>query len=102
MFAKKTLIAAAFAVTAFTAAPAFAGGVTFGFGFDGPGFSISTDDDEGMSPGEIRHMLHQRGYHDINFVDDDGPIYKLTATKHGDDYFIVVNDDGDILNRHEI
>jgi hypothetical protein len=48
-------------------------------------------------------MLRHRGYHDIDFIDRHGTFYKLTAEKHGDDYYIVVNSySGEIVERYEI
>jgi hypothetical protein len=101
MILRNAVLAAAIAAAAFTAVPAKAD-VTFGFDFGDTGIYFSGDDDQ-MSPQDVRRMLRHRGYHDIDFSDTDGTFYKLTATKHGDDYFIVVNSySGDIVQRHEI
>jgi hypothetical protein len=105
----KTAIAAGIiAVSAFVAAPSYAGGIDFdldGSGievdFGGGGFVI--DFDHQMSAREVRRMLRHRGYHDIDFSDTDGRIYRLTAEKHGDDYFMKVDSyTGEIVHRHEI
>jgi len=97
---RKTILAAVVAAAAFPAVPAQAG-VSIGIGFGGGG--IYVDDYDQMSPWEVRRMLRHNGYHDIDFSDTDGDFYKLTATKHGDDYFIVVNSySGQIVHRHEI
>ena len=99
MIGTKTIAAAVVAVAAFTAVPANAG-VSFDFGFSGPGFYWSGGK---MSAWDVRRMLRHWGYHDIDFIDRDGAIYKLTASKHGDDYFIMVNAySGSIVHRHEI
>jgi hypothetical protein len=105
MLAAKTIAAALLAMTTLTAVPAKAGvSFEFGFGGDGPEISIGdSDDDDTMSPREVRHMLRYRGYHDIDFIDTDGSYYRLTATKHGDDYFIVIDaESGDIVRRDDI
>ncbi len=97
MILKSTILAGVIAAAAFTAVPANAG-VSFGIDFGATGIYF----DDQMSPGEVRHMLHRYGYHDIEFIDDEDDFYKLTATKHGDDYFIVVNSHtGAIVHRHE-
>lgn len=101
----RTAIAAAvIAVSAFAAAPTYALDFDlddFAIEFDGGGISI--DFDTQMSESAVRHMLHNRGYHDIDFDDTDGRYYKLTAVKHGDDYFIKVDSyTGQIVHRHEI
>ena len=98
---RKTILAAAVAAAAFAAVPAKAD-VSIGFGFGGGGIYVDGDYDQ-MSAWEVRRMLRHRGYHDIDFVDDSGHFYKVTATKHGDDYFMIVNSySGDIVERHEI
>lgn len=99
MIARTTIAAAVISLAAFTAAPANAG-ISFEFGFDGPSYSHYYGK---LSPWEVRRILRHRGYHDIDFVDRHGRIYKLTATRHGDDYFIVVDAySGEIIHRHEV
>jgi len=98
MIIRKTMLAAVIAVTAFAAVPAKAD-VSIGFGFGGTGIYF----DDHMSRHDARRILRHRGYHDIDFVERDGWLYKFTAEKHGDDYFIVVSGfTGDIVHRHEI
>ena len=97
MIFKSTILAGVIAAAAFSAVPAKAD-ISLGIGFGGTGIYFNDQ----MSPGEVRHMLHRYGYHDIDFVDDEGTFYKLTATKHGDDYFMIVNSfTGAIVHRHE-
>jgi len=103
MIMKKTILAAVVVAAAFAAAPARADiDIGFGFEFNGDGISIGDIYDQ-MSPWEVRRMLRHRGYHDIDFSDTDGRYYRLTAEKHGDDYFMKVDSyTGDIVHRHEI
>jgi hypothetical protein len=104
MIMKKTILAAAIvAAAAFAAVPAKADiDVGFGFAFDGVGISIGDFYDQ-MEPWEVRRMLRHRGYHDIDFSDTHGRYYKLTAEKHGDDYFMKVDSyTGDIVYRNHI
>jgi hypothetical protein len=96
---RKTILAAVVAAAAFAAVPAKAD-ISIGFGFGGGGIYLG---DSQMSPWEVRRMLRHRGYHDIDFIDRHGTFYKLTAEKHGDDYYIVVNSySGQIVERYEI
>ena len=44
-----------------------------------------------LSTDEVRWMLRDDGYRDIRFFDDHGPVYRLTARKHGGDYFLAVS-----------
>jgi hypothetical protein len=103
MIMKKTILAAVIAAAAFAAVPAKADiDVGFGFEFGGAGISIGDIYDQ-MEPWEVRRMLRHRGYHDIDFSDTHGRYYKLTAEKHGDDYFMKVDSySGDIVYRDEI
>ncbi len=53
-----------------------------------------------MSLHEVRQVLRHSGYRDIDFVDRDGAMYELTASKHGDEHLVVVNAySGEILHR---
>jgi hypothetical protein len=97
---RKTILAAAVAAAAFAAVPAKAD-ISIGFGFGGGG--IYVEDFGQMEPWEVRRMLRHRGYHDIDFEDTHGTYYRLTAEKHGDDYYMVVNSyTGEIVERTEI
>ena len=100
---KKTILAIVVAAAAFAAAPAKADiDIGFGVEFGGVGIGIGDLYDQ-MEPWEVRRMLRNRGYHDIDFSDTDGRYYKLTAEKHGDDYFMKVDSySGDIVYRNEI
>ena len=100
MIMRTTVLAAVIAATAFAAVPARAD-VSIGFGFDGGGIYVG--DFGKMSPWQVKKMLRHRGYHDIDFSDTDGRVYRLTASKHGDDYFMKVDSwSGDIIYRNEI
>jgi len=103
MIIKKTILAAVIVAAAVSAAPARADiDIGFGFDFGGAGISIGGIYDH-MAPWEVRRMLRHRGYHDIDFSDTHGRIYKLTGEKHGDDYFMKVDSyTGQIVHRHEI
>ena len=101
MIMKKTILAAVVAAAAFAAAPAKAD-LDIGFGVEFGGVGIGDLYDQ-MEPWEVRRMLRNRGYRDIDFSDTDGRYYKLTAEKHGDDYFMKVDSyNGDIVYRNEI
>jgi hypothetical protein len=99
---KTTIAAAVIALAGAAAAPsAYAGGFDIDIDFGGGGIVI--DFDHQMSAWEVRHMLRNRGYHDIDFSDTDGRFYRLTAEKHGDEYFIKIDSySGQIVHRHEI
>ena len=103
MIMKRTILAAVIAAAAFVAAPAKAD-IDIGFGFEFGGGGIFVGDHFGkMEPWEVRRRLRHRGYHDIDFSDTHGRYYKLTAEKHGDDYFMKIDAySGDIVYRDEI
>jgi hypothetical protein len=103
MILKKTILAAVVAAAALAAVPAKADiDVGFGFEFGGAGISFGDIYDQ-MEPWEVRRALRHRGYHDIDFSDTDGRYYRLTAERHGDDYFIKFDSyTGHIVYRDEI
>ena len=108
MISKTTIAAALIALTSLTAVPAKAHSVEFGFG--GPGYGWNEGGfDRGerrhyrLSKQEIRWILRDRGYRNIRFFDDNGPIYQLRARKYGETYFLVVSArSGEILARNRI
>ena len=103
MTIRNTVLATVIAAAALAAVPAKAD-VNFGIGFHSGGVGISIGDlYDKMSPREVRRMLRHRGYHDIDFSDTGGRYFRLTAEKHGDDYFMKVDSyTGVIVHRHEI
>jgi hypothetical protein len=108
MFSKKTLAAALVAATTLTAAPASADSLNFQFGFGGPGYGWHggpnwQHHDRRVSPREVRHMLRDRGYHQIDFLDRSGRTYEVRARKNGRTFYIVVSArSGEIISRHRI
>jgi hypothetical protein len=123
MTARKILAAGLVAMFALTAAPASAGGLSFEFGSGGVEFdfprhghwgSWDRDHDRGswrrhddrhdfLSPQEVRRILRDRGYRQIDYVDRRGAIYQAEATRHDRRYGLVVSArDGEILNRYRI
>ena len=57
-----------------------------------------------LSPQQVRRILRDRGFRQINYVDRRGKIYQVRAvTRRGDRVALVVNArTGAILNRHRI
>ena len=109
MIPRKTIAAGLIALTSLAAIPAQASGFTVQFGFDRPGFGWS-DNGHGhqmrrhrLSTQEVRWILRDRGYRNIRFLDNRGPVYELRARKHGDAFYLVVSArSGEILSRHRI
>jgi hypothetical protein len=103
MIMKTTILAAVVAAAAFVAVPAKADiDVGFGVDFGGVGISIGDLYDQ-MEPWEVRRMLRHRGYYDIDFSDTHGRYYRLTAERHGNDYFMRVDSyTGHIVYRSHI
>lgn len=108
MITKTTIAAALIALTSFAAVPAKAITVEFGFGGPGMGWSDGYHDRgerfrQRLSKQEIRWILRDRGYRNIRFFDDSGPVYQLRARKRGESYFLVVSArSGEILQRNRI
>ena len=109
MITKTTIAAALIALTSLAAVPAKALTVEFGFGGPNMGWSDGYQGQHGdrfrhrLSPQEIRWILRDRGYRNIRFFDDHGPVYQLRARKHGETYFLVVSArSGEILQRNRI
>jgi hypothetical protein len=113
MISKKTIAATAIALSALTAAPASAGGLTIEFGY--PGYHWNWQGGHGWDRGhdrdrrhevstrEVRQMLRDRGYHNIRFANRKGRTYELTAKRNGKEYFIVVSArSGNIVERYRI
>ena len=103
----KTIAAGIVALTALTAVPAQAGGLTIDFGYgQGPGWSDRRDHgwhNERLSPREVRRVLRHKGYREIEFVDRRGSTYEVTARRNGRSFYMVVSaSSGDILSRHRI
>ena len=123
MLTKTTIAAALIALTSLTAVPAQALTVDFnfggpGYGWGGSGYGWNGGQYQGwsgdysdhrdhfrhrLSRQEVRWMLRERGYRNIRFVDDHGPVYELRARRHGDTYYLVVSArSGEILSRNRI
>ena len=114
MISKTTIAAGLIALTSFAALPANASSLTVEFGNFGYGGGYGwSDHDRGerghrqmrhrLSPDEIRWILRDRGYRQIRFFDDHGPVYQLRARKRGETYFLVVSArSGEILSRNRI
>jgi len=116
MNTKTTIAAALIALTSLTAVPAQA--LTVDFNFGGPGYGWGGGQHYGWSGGysdrrdhfrhrlsrqEVRWILRERGYRNIRFFDDHGPVYQLRARRHGDTYYLVVSArSGEILSRNRI
>jgi len=109
MITKTTIAAAMIALTSLTAVPAKALTVEFGFGAPGYGWNQGNHDrgdrwrHHRLSKQEVRGILRDRGYRNIRFSDDRGPVFQLRARKHGETYFLVVSArSGEILQRNRI
>lgn len=114
MISRTTIAAGLIALTSFASVPANASGLTVQFGSPGYGAGYGWSDEGGgdrghrqmrqrLSQQEIRWILRDRGYRNIRFFDDRGPIYQLRARKRGETYFLVVSArSGEILSRNRI
>lgn len=114
MFTKTTIAAALISLTTLAAVPAQASGIDIQIGFGGSGYGWSDGYGHGyghhrhhmrqrLSTDEVRWMLRDSGYHQIRFFDDRGPVYQLSARKHGDMFYLVVSArTGEILSRNRI
>ena len=104
----KTIAAGLVAITTLASVPANASGLTVEFGFGGgnhgwSGHGGRHGQNYRLSTDEVRRMLRQDGYRQIQFVDNRGPVYQLRARKNGRTFFLVVSArDGDILSRQRI
>jgi hypothetical protein len=107
MFSRKTIAAALVAATTLTAVPANANGFSIELGF-GPGSGWQGNhgwhqQQQRLSPQEVRRILRHRGYRHIDFVDRNGPTYEVRASRRGRDFYLVVSArSGDILARYRI
>jgi hypothetical protein len=121
MISKTTIAAALIALTSFAAVPANAltidfhtGGMNDGWS-GGPRHGRSDDNWSGgysdhrdhwrhrLSRQEVRWILRERGYRNIRFFDDQGPVYQIRARKRGDTYFLVVSKrNGEIIARNRV
>lgn len=101
----KTIAAGIVALTTLGAAPASASGLDVqirygGPGHMGPGHAGPARQHDWVSQNEVRRMLRHRGYHAIDFIGRAGPVYRVTARKHGERFiFLISARDGDILMR---
>jgi hypothetical protein len=107
MISRKTIAAGLIALTSFAALPAQAHQIEIQIG---SGFGVGWSDGSHvnhwrhrLSPQEVRWMLRDRGYRNIRFLDDHGPVYQLRARKFGEVYYLVVSArSGEILARNRI
>ena len=108
MFSKKTLAAALIAATTLTAVPASADSLNFHFGFGNSGSGWHGNPgwqhhDRRVSPQEVRHILRNQGYRQIDFLDRSGRTYEVRARKNGRTFYIVVSArSGEIISRNRI
>lgn len=116
MFTKTTIAAALISLTTLAAVPAQASDINVQIGFGAPdyGWSDGYGHDrgyshhrhhmrQGLSGDEVRSILRESGYHQIRFVGHHGPVYQLSARKHGDMFYLVVSArTGEILSRNRI
>jgi len=111
----KTIAAGLVAVTALTAVPASAGGLSIEFGTAGydqrgwdrdgrhGGWEHRRDRHDFLSTQQVRRILRSQGYRDIEYLDRQGAIYQAQASRDGRRYGLVVSArDGDILNRYRL
>lgn len=106
MITKTTIAAGLIALSTLAAVPAQAGGFSIevgpGFGWSDGGYG-HRQWRQRLSPQEIRWILRDRGYRNIRFFDDNGPVYQLRARKYGDTFYLVVSArTGEILSRNRI
>jgi hypothetical protein len=116
MLTKTTIAAALISLTTLAAVPAQASDINVQIGFGAPDYGWSDGYGHGhghrhghhhrmhrISTDEVRWMLRDSGYHHIRFFDDRGPVYQLSARKHGDMFYLVVSArTGEILSRNRI
>jgi len=112
----KTIAAGLVALTTLSAVPASAASFNFQFGGPNGGYYSGQGGQAGhgdhrrhdwqrnrVSTDEVRFMLRQDGYYRIRFFDDRGAVYQLRASRHGRDFFLVVNArTGEVLSRQRI
>ena len=94
------------------AAPANAQRFSFEFGYGGPHYSYEDDrrrDHRGgyhrtLSPREVRRILRDQGFRNIDYIDRRGSIYQVEAThRSGRRVGLVVSArSGEILNRYRL
>lgn len=100
MINRKTLAAAIIAVSAITATSASAGSITIQIG---NGYHQHHGHKYKLSAHEVRYILRNRGYRNIDFSDTHGSTYEATARRHGKYYYMVISAwSGDVLSRHRI
>jgi hypothetical protein len=116
MLSRNTIAAGCIAIAALTAAPANAGGLTVEFGYGGPGYAAPGFSGPNMghyagpnwgydrlSPREVRWLLQNHGYRNIDFLDRHGPVYRVRAVRRHNAYLLVVSArSGDILDRQRL
>ncbi len=111
MITTKTIAAGLVALTTLSAVPANAASFSIQFGggrnwghHDSYGHNYGRrHESRRLSTDEVRFMLRNDGYYRIRFFDDHGPVYQLRASKHGRDFFMVVNArSGEVLSRQRI
>jgi len=116
MTLRTTIAAGLVAMTALTAVPASATGLSIEFGYAGVeqrggwdrdrgrhGWSHRPDRQHFLSTQEVRRILRSRGYRAIEYLDRQGAIYQAQASREGRRYGLVVSArDGDILNRYRL
>ncbi|MGH6926170.1 MAG: hypothetical protein ACRED5_20780 [Propylenella sp.] len=121
MLSRNTIAAGCIAIAALAAAPANAGGLTVEFGYGGPSYTGPGfggpdyyDPDtvrhrgpnrgyDRLSPREVRWLLQNHGYRNINFLDRHGPVYRVRAVRRHNAYLLVVSArSGDILDRQRL
>jgi hypothetical protein len=116
----KTIAAGLVALTTLSAVPASAGSFSFQYGggnynnsqnwgnhggqnWDNRGDHHRHRQNNRISTDQVRYMLRDAGYYRIRFVDDRGAVYQLRASRHGRDFYLVVNArTGEILSRQRI
>jgi hypothetical protein len=109
---KKTIAAGIVGVAMLAAsAPASADNFSFRFSYGAPayGHGQHLDDRRGdyhrtLSPRQVRRILRDRGFRNINYVDRRGSIYQVHATnRNGRRVGLVVSArSGDIINRYRL
>lgn len=114
MISKKTIAAGLIAITSLTAVPASASSVVVDFGgpgYGGPGWGgPGWNQQHGhrwqrhrLNRDQVRWILRHHGYRYIRFLDTRGPVYQVSARRHGRAYFLVLSArSGEILSRYRI
>lgn len=114
MFARKTIAAGLVALTTLaTAVPASAASLNLNFGQGGAQLTFHDGNRHGwdrhdrrqrtLSAQEVRRVLRDRGYRNINYVDRRGQVYQARATLNGRRFGLVISArNGAILNRYRI